>query len=149
MDYTNIEAWLGQGETLEGLIIHPRNKKYQIWSFLIAITSLSNSILVSYQASFCDVSVVAVTFSYIFDTLFLLNMIVTFFVAFYARQGVLITKKTLIAKRYMLTLFVFDFITVFPTDIFASSDSVLLYRLNRALGIGRSIYYFGKTNLPV
>ena len=144
MDAQNIESWLGQEQLLERFMIHPRARSYQVWSFLVALTSFLNSILVSYQASFCEYNIIAFSVSYIFDSIFLVNMVVTFFVAYYNSQGILVVKRNQIAKEYLLSLFILDFINVFPTDLLVGSGSLLVYRLNRVFGVCRCIHYLRK-----
>jgi hypothetical protein len=109
-------------------VILPTNKLKQWWDFLIIVLLLYTAIYIPIKVSFIEDSSTSVfVFELIVDILFLTDVVLTFFTAFYKKHE-LIIDKTQIMKNYMSGWFLIDFTTSIPTQLieitFASSDGL-------------------------
>ena len=136
---------------VEEFIIHPRSKEYRKWESLTTLLCYLTCLIVPFQASFHSKSTALWVVSYLVDVLFLIDIVLRFFVAFYHKAS-LITDRVLIRSQYMKGRFALDLLSILPLDIFVFARSshhvwyqVLSYlRLNRMLRFHRMMKFFGK-----
>ena len=108
-------------------VILPTNKVKQWWDLLIIVLLLYTAIYIPIKVSFIEESYTAVfVFELLVDILFLTDVVLTFFTAFY-KKNELIIDKTEIMKNYMSGWFLIDLTTSIPTQLiesaFANSES--------------------------
>jgi hypothetical protein len=96
-------------------VILPTNKVKQWWDLLIIVLLLYTAIYIPIKVSFIEESYTAVfVFELLVDILFLTDVVLTFFTAFY-KKNELIIDKTEIMKNYMSGWFLIDLTTSIPT----------------------------------
>lgn len=58
----------------------------------------------------------------VFDFIFLLDIVVSFFSAYYNSKFILIDKRKQIAWRYLSTWFLIDVLSIIPLNLFISNS---------------------------
>ncbi|DBA03518.1 TPA: hypothetical protein N0F65_011419 [Lagenidium giganteum] len=130
-------------------ILDPRSTGKLIWDSIIMFLVLYSSIIVPIEVGFPDMefdggwNVVAITS----DVLFCLDLLHHFFVGFHSEDDdSLVTDRRVIAKRYLSSWFLLDFVASMPTEYIATafSDadtakdrSVMSFKLTRILRLVR------------
>ena len=138
-------------EVNERPVISPRSKAYRFWDVLNTLAIFLTCLVVPFQACFSSNVVAFWVLSYVFDALFLIDVLLRFHVGYF-RKGSLITEKKLVRKRYVRGAFGPDVLTLVPLDflVFAVSTSsrwhqtLSLLRLNRVLRVYRLFSFFGE-----
>ncbi|KAJ0410307.1 hypothetical protein P43SY_002639 [Pythium insidiosum] len=90
-----------------------------LWDSTIMLIVLYSAIVVPIEVGFPDIPFTAAlqAIGVIIDVLFLLDVLQNFFVGYYVNEeDTLITDRSLIAKRYLMTWFVPDVISSLPTE---------------------------------
>lgn len=132
-------------------VIRPRSKEYRTWESLTALLCYLTCLLVPFQASFHSKSTALWIVAYLVDVLFLVDVVLRFFVAYYHKTS-LITDRALVRSQYLRGRFVLDLLSILPLDFFVFARSshhvwyqVLSYlRLNRMLRFHRMMKFFSK-----
>ena len=137
------------GASLDDKVIHPKRTSVRLLELVVTITSFCNSLVGAYAVSFCNAGPVVLTLGYFFDLCFLVMIIVKFYVGYYNDNGILVTDRRKIVRRYVRTNFLVDVSSVFPLDFLAlldddSARALTLLRLNRLLQIYRAMQFFSK-----
>lgn len=94
---------------------------YIYWSVDILIFSLIlySVVTVPYRISFNDEEdIVIEIIDYITDSLFIVDIILSFFTAYYDKEENLVRNRTKIVENYLKTWFTLDFISSFPFGVF-------------------------------
>jgi hypothetical protein len=136
---------------VQEFVINPRSTGYRIWESLSTLLCYLTCLLVPFQASFDSKSTVLWIATYIFDVLFLVDVVLRFFLAYYHKAS-LITNRTLIQSQYLKGRFALDLLSILPLDFFVFARSshhvwyqILSYlRLNRMLRFHRIMKFFGE-----
>ncbi|XP_022782902.1 cyclic nucleotide-gated cation channel alpha-3-like [Stylophora pistillata] len=131
-------------------VVNPRTTFYRFWEAGSAICIFLTCLLVPFQASFDARDVSLWVFVYIFDVLFLADVLLTFRVGYY-NKGALVTDKSSVTRRYLRTKFIPDFLTLIPLDLLVFGvqkdlgwyQLLTLLRLNRILRVYRLVSFFG------
>ena len=132
-------------------VINPRSNKYRFWETVSTFCTFLTCLIVPFQASLNSKETVFWVFAYIFDALFLLDMLLRFRVGYYSK-GTLVNNTSLIRRSYLRGQFVLDLLTILPLDFLAfgvkthlhSHQTLALLRLNRTLRVLRLVSFFGK-----
>lgn len=135
-------------------VVNPRSDLYRYWETVNSICTFLTCLFVPFQASFDSRSSALWAFAYIFDVLFLVDVLLRFRVGYF-NKGTLITDQALIRRRYLLGKFIPDLLTLIPLDLLAFGvgthlrwhQTLSLLRLNRILRVHRLISFFGKLPL--
>ena len=111
-------------------LINPDGKFYQIWNIINTIIIIYISIILPYKFSFVeDPPLYSVIIEYIFDFVFFLDIIVTFFVPYYDKSKYIVSHKR-IAFYYIFSIwFWIDTTSIIPVDLifeYQGDYSVLL-----------------------
>ena len=96
-------------------MVFPNNKYKQAWDFVIMILLVYTALYVPFKVCFVETTS---DFGFVLDLcvdfLFLSDIVVTFNSAIEDEQGIYITKRSLIAKKYCKGWFFIDFLTSLP-----------------------------------
>lgn len=102
-------------------IILPDNPFKQMWDVFVGLLLIYTSLVTPYRISFVDDSTSANKFfDYLdlsIDFCFLIDIILTFFTAYYNNEEKIEKKLTAIAKHYLLGWFIIDFSSIFPINL--------------------------------
>lgn len=97
------------------LVIFPENKYKQRWDILIAILLLITAVYVPLRVSFYDqVTIGFLVIDSLFDLVFVVDIVLTFFSAVPKRGGLLETRHKYIAKEYFKLWFWIDLTCSIP-----------------------------------
>ena len=132
-------------------VINPRSNKYRYWETVSTFCTFLTCLIVPFQASLNSKETGFWVFAYIFDVLFLLDMLLRFRVGYFSK-GTLVNDTSLIRRSYLRGQFVLDLLTILPLDFLAfgveihmqSHQTLALLRLNRTLRVHRLLSFFGK-----
>lgn len=96
-------------------IILPSNKLKKAWDFYVMLLLVYVALVIPYRVCFNieDKSTFGIVFDLWFDASFAIDIIMTFFSAYYSKEK-LVVNKTQIAKRYLKGWFWLDVITTIP-----------------------------------
>jgi len=105
-------------ETLPPFIIHPLHPWYRVWWNVTVIVAAVTCILEPFTIAFTPPGLypygsATSILEYIYFVLIAIDMVVSFNVAFY-RNGVLLTDRKILAKRYLKSIFIIDLISIIP-----------------------------------
>lgn len=136
--------------TIDSNVILPRTWRYRSWETFVTLVCYATCLLVPFQACYDSKTDALWIFTYVFDAIFLVDMVLRFFVAYYHKAS-LITDRELIRREYLRGRFIVDLLSILPLDllVFIPSGRVwyqmLSYlRLNRMLRFHRIMNFFGK-----
>ena len=132
-------------------VINPRSDLYRYWETVSSFCIFLTCLIVPFQASFSSQYLTLWAFTYIFDVLFLADVLLGFCVAYFSK-GTLIVDRSLIRRRYLRGKFLLDLLTIVPLDLLAFGvgthlkwhQTLSLLRLNRILRVYRLLSFFGK-----
>ena len=132
-------------------VINPRSDFYRYWETVSSVCIFLNCLIVPFQASFNAQCSTLWAFAYVFDVLFLGDVLLRFFVGYFSK-GSLIIDRSLIRRRYLRGKFVPDLLSIIPLDLLAFGvgthlrwhQTLSLLRLNRILRVYRLLSFFGE-----
>lgn len=131
-------------------VILPRSSRYRAWESFVTLVCYVTCLLIPFQACFDSKLTVLWVLTYLFDALFLIDIVLRFFVAYY-HKATLITDRERIRRQYLRGRFVIDLLSILPLDVFVFLHSGMVWyqmlsylRLNRMLRFHRIMNYFGK-----
>ncbi|KAK3271480.1 hypothetical protein CYMTET_20173, partial [Cymbomonas tetramitiformis] len=137
-----------------GFFIDPRSPARNNWDLFMIIFVMYNTVFIPYQMSFkTPPSEVREAFEVVIDLLFLLDIVLNFYTAYFDSNGRLVASREEIKKTYLRTWFPIDLLASFPLEhimlIFganASSDTQVfsLLKFPRLLRLGRLLKYLNK-----
>jgi hypothetical protein len=107
-------------------LIYPDDTFYLKWVMLIIFLLFYTATVVAYEISFSvhdGEPTYLMTFSYIIDFIFFIDLLLQFFTATYNPEGKLIWKKSELAKNYLCSWFILDFLAIFPYELFFNDDT--------------------------
>mmetsp|Transcript_38487 Transcript_38487/g.53433 ORF Transcript_38487/g.53433 Transcript_38487/m.53433 type:complete len:762 (+) Transcript_38487:110-2395(+) len=123
-------------------VINPASKLYSVWSRIIIVLVLYSSFSAPLRFGFMEGSVYDKYIAFdvlenIFDIMFLLDIILTFRVAYF-KYGNIVTDKNMIAMHYISQTFAIDLLATLPLDLLGVENTeflslLRLMRLNRVL----------------
>lgn len=138
---------------LNQFTIHPDSTAHNRFNSLLCMTSFIVCWLVTYEATFQHHHWVIITFSYLCDLLFWVEIYINFHLGYIDSFGDLVDEYEAISKNYSrkLDYFLLDLLSVLPFDILAlaapSGDRLLVLsylRLTRLLRLTHISRFFGK-----
>ncbi|XP_077978719.1 uncharacterized protein LOC144434138 [Glandiceps talaboti] len=131
--------------------ISPHTTSMRLWECIVVVTVVITFSLEMFLAAFDSQLVILWVIAYVFDFLYVLEIIRHFFLG-YMENGILITDRQKIRKHYLQTTFILDLFTVLPLDllVFISPGIVpghmktlAQYRcINRLLRVHRVLSFF-------
>lgn len=132
-------------------VINPRSDLFQYWEIVSSFCIFLTCLIVPFQASFNSQYSTLWAFAYMFDVLFLADVLLRFWVGYFSK-GTLIADRSLIRRRYLRGKFLLDLLTIIPLDFLAFGvgthlkwhQTLSLLRLNRVLRVYRLLSFFGK-----
>ncbi|KRW98530.1 Cyclic nucleotide-binding protein [Pseudocohnilembus persalinus] len=106
-------------------IIMPESKFKVIWNYIIVFFMIYTATLLPYLVCFVEEKIMFVYwFDQVMNGVFALDIILSFFSAYYDNDNILVTSNKYIATQYLKTWFLIDFISVIPfSDILGSQNS--------------------------
>ena len=119
-------------------LLYPESQFITFWDMLMTVTLLFTSIFRPYQVAF-DRKAIYEPFwnvvNFIAEMLFFADVIIDFNTAFQSEDFKLIEDRKLIAKRYFMEQFIFDFTALIPIDYFflpsPDTDELTIYMILR------------------
>ena len=134
-------------------LINPSWSLFRYWETVSSVCIIFTCLIVPYQASFDSQSSSLWALAYIFDALYLMDVLLRFLVGYFS-NGTLITDRSLIRRRYLRGMFIPDLLTLIPLDLLALGvgtkvrwyQTLTLLRLNRILRVIRLLSFFGRLN---
>lgn len=116
-------------------VIYPTNEYKNLWDFYILILTLFTCIITPYRLAFFleyDDPLPWKICNYFVDGSFAVDVILTFFSAYYDGEVAVVDDRGKIAKDYIMSWFVIDTVSVFPfEDVMNSGDFTGLVRVFR------------------
>lgn len=120
------------------MVINPGALWKTLWNLLILILILFMAITVPYRIPFEDqTSDEWVVLDMIFDSIFLVDVVLNFFTAYEDENGELVTKKKKIVKAYLKSWFLLDLVSSVPITLIqkyagdAALNNIKLLKLSR------------------
>ena len=106
-------------------LISPKSKYKQRWDILVMLLLLYTAIWVPYKVCFEDtLTSFEFALDIVVDSLFLLDIILTFFTMYEKPDGKYELKRLQIAKNYLRGYFLLDFVTTFPYQLLEKAIAV-------------------------
>ena len=137
-------------------VFSPRDPKVRLWQTFVPAFSFLGSILISFMASFSTEFFWLWIVVYIFDIIYCLDIVFNFYITYHNHNGIQVTDRRKIVKRYLRTRFIFDILSIFPTDAFyqfwhgvSTWKSLSRFRLNRLIQFFRTLQLFGRYFLEI
>jgi hypothetical protein len=131
--------------------IDPHTSWQRKWNIFILIVIMYNAFVITFHLGFkSEPTMTTMTIDYFVDALFLVDIILCFFKAFY-HEGILVTDPLAMRKNYLKGWFTLDALSLLPLDIivlligvehFGGMWIIPLLRLPRLLRIARIMKYF-------
>ena len=114
-------------------VILPDDPFKSFWDMFINLILLFVCFVTPYRIALIEDNDLGWTIvDYLINIAFTVDMILTFFMAYYDYEYILIDTKREIAWNYLKTWFSIDFISVFPFDlVFQTSNFAILARLSK------------------
>ena len=99
-----------------------------VWDLIMVVFLFYTFFVTPYRIAFDDESILFAISDQIVDFVFLADIIITFFMAFYNSQFILIDKRKDIAKSYLKSWFIIDVISILPFNLLAISGGNRMLR---------------------
>ena len=116
--YDEEEHHKQEEKDLPWFILAPRNKLVQVWSIVIIFLLLYSATVMPYRLTFAEGRGGAwMAIEYTVDALFWFDLILNFISAYYDDEGVFVQDPKILARNYIKTWFIIDFISVLPFDL--------------------------------
>ena len=114
-------------------VILPDDAFKNFWDMFINLILLFVCFVTPYRIALIEDNDLGWTITdYLINIAFTFDMILTFFMAYYDYEYILIDTKREIACNYLKTWFPIDFISIFPFDlVFQTSNFAILARLSK------------------
>ena len=102
----------------------PENDVKKIWDVIIAVILIYSAIVLPYRISFVEVdSNLMVGLDICFDSLFTIDIFLSFFSAYVDNEDNVIKNRKKIVINYLKTWFIIDLISVVPISYFIPTNS--------------------------
>lgn len=99
-------------------MLYPEMSFFKYWNLLISVALIYVCVLMPYSMAFIDENPTWMDIMfYGADVIFLLDMSIIFFTAYYDEQGALVQDRKKIALSYLKFWFWMDLISIFPFDL--------------------------------
>lgn len=103
------------GKTFQHFL-NPNSSRMRSWESFVIFTIIVGICLELFQVAFSTEFYIIWVLVYLFDLVFLVDIILHFFLG-YMKDGILITDKTKLRSHYLRTNFPFDVFTILPIDL--------------------------------
>ncbi|XP_035668949.1 uncharacterized protein LOC118411052 [Branchiostoma floridae] len=128
--------------------IYPMTNASRVWEAIIAITCVATACIGTFKVSFESRHTELWVLTYIFDALYLSDIVLQFFYVYFD-YGVPVTDLKLIRRRYMRRTFAVDLLSLLPIELIAFGvpgesfwKMMALFQLNRLLRMYRVQTFF-------
>eukprot|EP00058_Branchiostoma_floridae_P006940 XP_002592428.1 hypothetical protein BRAFLDRAFT_67294 [Branchiostoma floridae] len=128
--------------------IYPMTNASRVWEAIIAITCVATACIGTFKVSFESRHTELWVLTYIFDALYLSDIVLQFFYVYFD-YGVPVTDLKLIRRRYMRRTFAVDLLSLLPLELIAFGvpgesfwRTMALFQLNRLLRMYRVQTFF-------
>jgi len=112
------EEKLIEEKNIKWYIVHPKSRLRLIWTFVVLFLLAYTATIMPYRLTFEDHTPVGWrAIDYIVDLLFLADLLINFVSAYYDDEGTLVKDPKLLAKAYLKSWFIIDFLAVLPMDL--------------------------------
>ncbi|KAG6424102.1 hypothetical protein SASPL_114514 [Salvia splendens] len=105
--------------TLSSFIISPSNRRYRVWQNFLVVLVVYTAWVSPFELGFIDTPARPLSIvDNIVNGFFFIDIVLTFFVAYLDRSTyILVDDRKEIAKKYLLSWFVFDFVSTIPSEL--------------------------------
>lgn len=103
-------------------LIYPEMKVKEAWDCIITLTLLTTCLVTPLHIAFNPDSLSSTVFNTIFDTLFLIDILIIFNSAFYTPEMELVEDRPRIAKNYITGWFMIDIVAIIPFDLILNAS---------------------------
>ncbi|XP_066276868.1 uncharacterized protein [Branchiostoma lanceolatum] len=128
--------------------IYPMTNASRVWEAIVAITCVTSVCINTFKISFDSSHAELWILMYIFDALYLTDIVLQFFYVYFD-YGVPVTDLKLIRRRYIRRTFAVDLLSVLPIELIAFAvpgqsfwRTMAMFQLNRLLRIYRVQTFF-------
>lgn len=105
-------------------LLLPKYKFKKVWNNIIFLLLLWTVTVMPYRLCFLDtIGDVMFSIELLIDSLFLTDVILNFNLCYYDQSNQLVVSRKLIAKRYLKTWFVVDFLGCFPFQLISTDEN--------------------------
>mmetsp|Transcript_34187 Transcript_34187/g.6166 ORF Transcript_34187/g.6166 Transcript_34187/m.6166 type:complete len:108 (+) Transcript_34187:406-729(+) len=104
-------------------MLHPSNLSKTIWDFIIVLLLVYTATVMPFKFAFIDDDSDWLIAEIMIDVLFLTDVVLTFFSAYYDDSGNIITDRKKIAINYFKTWFFIDIVACIPFDLITMNNS--------------------------
>ena len=139
------------GATDQDRVFYPSDWRIRVWQACVAASAFVGTLVATFQAAFSTDYAIFWVLVYIFDIVYFSDMVLSFYRAYYNHNGILVTDRRKIIKRYLRRRFAYDLMCVLPLDVLAPgihgesvAQALAFFRLNRIIKIYKTISWFGK-----
>lgn len=98
-------------------MVHPSSLQKTIWDFIIVLLLVYTATVMPFKFAFIEDDSDWLVLEIMIDLLFFLDVIITFFSAYYDDAGNIITDRRKIALNYIKTWFFIDILACIPFDL--------------------------------
>ncbi|CAH1251717.1 CNGA1 [Branchiostoma lanceolatum] len=128
--------------------IYPMTNASRVWEAIVAITCVATACIGTFKVSFESRHTELWILMYIFDALYLMDIILQFFYVYFD-YGVPVTDLKLIRRRYIRRTFIVDLLSLLPLELIAFAvpgqsfwRTMAMFQLNRLLRMYRVQTFF-------
>ena len=105
-------------------MIYPNHEWKKTWDGMITLVLLFTCMMTPYRIAFSDSDPLSWTIiNLIIDSMFLIDMILSFLTAYYTEEFVLVDERSEIAKNYLTSWFLIDMLAIIPFSSIVSKGS--------------------------
>ena len=130
-------------------VMRPSHPLYRLWELVCTCFVMTSSFLVVYMSTFDSATTWLHVLLYTCDTVNVINVIASFWLAYENENGSLITDTSLIRRRYLRSYFFIDIISAVPFELasglYLPAEPYL--RLNRLFRAYQISSFFGNSAL--
>jgi len=124
---------------------------YGVWLQLVTASIVSNCFTIFLLIFFNSTDHLLWLIAYLCDTITFSNIIVSFFVVFVDNRGITFIEYKVVARKYVIGMFIVDVLSIMPFDIMlvgmVDFKTLAWSRLNRLIGLIRVIVFLSKSTL--
>ena len=139
------------GATDQDRVLFPGEFTIRVWDTVVAAAAFAGTLIGTFQAAFTTDYDILWVVVYLIDLVYIVDMVLCFYKAYYNDNGILVTDRRKIIKRYIQRRMALDLFCVLPLDLLALGihgesrlQALAIFRLNRIVKTYKCITWFSK-----